>query len=402
MGSEMCIRDRAGTAPARHWLERMQNADGGFGASPDATSNAAITGWAALGLEAAGRNPLDVRRGGRSAIGYLRSQVAELRSTGDLERTILALEGAGADPRSFGGRDLVAELRRRRSGNGSFEGQVNLTAFGVLALRAAGVSPSAVRSSAAWLRQAQGNDGGWGFQPDAGSDPDSTGAVLQGLAVAGGANRATARGTSYLRRAQRSDGGFALADGGPTNSQSTAWAVQGLIAGGTNPAVRTNGCSAFDYLEGRQAADGHYRYSQASDLTPVWVTAQALLAVSRKAFPLAAVPRSPAGARSGSGSGDSAGTASVESTQTDGSPTGGPVAGGRPSGGAPGDPAQPRQGVRGELAAGGRPDATGSPVAAATGDGGGPRTPAYVGAGFAVLTAALVGGFFWYRRRLPE
>ncbi|HXF00860.1 MAG TPA: prenyltransferase/squalene oxidase repeat-containing protein [Solirubrobacterales bacterium] len=393
---------RAGTASARHWLERMQNADGGFGASPEATSNAAITGWAVLGMEAAGRNPLDVKRGGRSAVGYLRSQVAELRSTGDLERTILALEGAGADPRSFGGRDLVAELRRRRSGNGSFEGQVNLTAFGVLALRAAGVSPSAVRSSAAWLRQAQNNDGGWGFQPDAGSDPDSTGAVVQGLAAAGGAHRATARGTSYLRRAQRSDGGFALADGGPTNSQSTAWAVQGLIAGGTNPAVRTNGRSPFDYLESRQAADGHYRYSQASDQTPVWVTAQALLAVSRKAFPLAAVPRSPAGARSGSGPGDTAGTGSAESTQGDVSPTGGPVATGRPSGGAPGDPAQPRQGVRGELAAGGRPDAAAPPVAAATADGGRPGTSAYVGAGFALLTAALVGGFFWYRRRLPE
>ena len=63
---------------------------------------------------------------------------ATLRSTGDLERTILALEGAGVDPRGFGGRDLVAELRKRRSRSGSFEGQVNLTAFGILALRAAG------------------------------------------------------------------------------------------------------------------------------------------------------------------------------------------------------------------------------------------------------------------------
>ena len=52
---------------------------------------------------------------GASPIGYLRSQVAGLRSTGDLERTILALEGAGVNPRRFGGRDLVAELRKRRS-----------------------------------------------------------------------------------------------------------------------------------------------------------------------------------------------------------------------------------------------------------------------------------------------
>ena len=393
---------QAGTAPARHWLERVQNADGGFGASPDTASNAAITGWAALGLEAAGSNPRDVRRGGRSAIGYLRSQVADLRSTGDLERTVLALEGAGVDPRGFGGRDLVAELRRRGSASGSFEGQVNLTAFGVLALRAAGASSSSLRPSAAWLCDAQNDDGGWGFQPHAASDPDSTGAVLQGLVAAGHAHRATARGASYLRRAQRSDGGFALADGGPTNSQSTAWAVQGLVAGGTDPAaIRTNGRSPFNYLERRQAADGHYRYSQASDQTPVWVTAQALLAVSRKAFPLAAVPRSRAHARSGSGSSGGSGAGSAESTQAERIPAAGPVATGKPSGAGPRGAAPPRQGVRGELAAGGRPGTAGSPVAAAASDHGGPGTSAYVGAGFALLTAALVGGFFWYRHQLP-
>ena len=139
------VQARAGGAgSATHWLERAQNPDGGFGPSSGARSSAAITGWAVLGLESAGRNPLDVRRGGHSPIGYLRSQAGGLRSTGDLERTILALEGAGVSPRRFGGRDLVAELRRRRSRSGSFEGQVNLTAFGILALRAAGAAASAL------------------------------------------------------------------------------------------------------------------------------------------------------------------------------------------------------------------------------------------------------------------
>jgi hypothetical protein len=36
-----------------------------------------------------------------------------------------------------------------------------------------------------------------------------------------------------------------------------------------------------------------------------------------------------------------------------------------------------------------------------SGEGSRGDTTVYVGAGFAVLTAALVGGFFWYRRRLP-
>jgi uncharacterized membrane protein len=390
-----------GAASARHWLERVQNPDGGFGPSPDAASSAAITGWAALGLESAGRNPLDVRQGGRSPIGYMRSQAAGLRSTGDLERTILALEGAGVNPHRFGGRDLLAELRKRCSPSGSFEGQVNLTAFGVLALRAAGAPASAVARSAAWLREAENGDGGWGFQPQAASDPDSTGAALQALVAAWGRGQATARGASYLRRAQRADGGFALAEGGPTNSQSTAWAVQGLIAAGSDPAaVRTNGHSPFDYLAHRQAGDGHYRYSPSSDQTPVWVTGQALLAVNRKAFPLAAVPRSPTAVRSGSGGGAGAGGGGSESSEAGGAATGGRGWSGRGSG-KPRGAARPRNRVRGELASGEPAAAPVAPAAAATDDDGGLGTSAYVGGGFALLTAALVGGFFWYRRRLP-
>lgn len=394
----------AGAASARQWLEQAQNLDGGFGVSPGATSNAAITGWAALGLEAAGRNPLELRRGGRSAIGYLRSHVADLRSTGDLERTILALEGAGVAPRAFGGRDLVAELRRRGSPSGSFEGQVNLTAFGVLALRAAGASASGLARSAAWLRQAQNDEGGWGFQPGVASDPDSTGAALQALVAAGSSPRATARGASYLRRAQRSDGGFALAEGGPTNSQSTAWAVQGLIAAGSDPAaVRTNGHSPLDYLARRQAGDGHYRYSSSSDQTPVWVTGQALLAVNLKAFPLAAVPRSSAPAGVDGGSGADAGRGGTESQQAGitaredrAVATGGGF-------GERGGATRPRSSVRGALTSG---EGATSPAAPGTapneGNEGGLGISAYVGGGFALLTAALAGGFLWYRRRLPS
>jgi len=394
-----------GSASARNWLERALHPDGGFGASRAGASSPAITGWAVLGLESAGRNPLDLRRGGPSPIGYLRSQASDLRSTGDLERTTLALRGAGVSPHGFGGRDLVVELRKRRSRRGSFEGQVNLTAFGVLALRAAGTPASALARSAAWLRKAENGDGGWGFQPRAASDPDSTGAALQGLAAAGGRGRATRRGASYLRRAQHADGGFALAAGGPTNSQSTAWAVQGLIAAGTNPAaVRTNGRNAFDYLAKRQAGDGHYRYSSSSDQTPVWVTGQALVAVNREAFPLAAVPRAPAGRRSSppgapkSGTGASSGGGGSVASGTRAAVGGSQAASGRDSG----KPrrARTRNGVRGELASG---EPVSAPVApsGAPADAGGLGTLAYVGGGFALLVAALAAGFFWFRRHLP-
>ena len=60
-----------------------------------------MTGWACLGLEASGRNPRDLRRGGQTPISYLRRTAGEIRSVGDIERTALVLVGAGLDPRKF-------------------------------------------------------------------------------------------------------------------------------------------------------------------------------------------------------------------------------------------------------------------------------------------------------------
>ncbi len=309
-------------ASARAWLERAQNRDGGFGTSPGSGSNPAMTGWAMLGLEAAGRNPLDLRRAGGSPVDYLRSRASAVRSAADLERTVLALAGAGVSPYDFAGRNLVAELRSKRDGDGSFDGNVNGTAFAIFALRAVSAPASELERSAAWIRRAQNRDGGWGFRPGTPSDADSTGAALQALAAAGGGGSGVSRGVRHLRAAQLADGGFPLASGGASNSQSTSWAAQGLVASGVNPAsVTSDGRDPLEYLASQQAPDGHYRYSQATDQTPVWVTSQALLALNRRAFPLGRVPRAsepgglppPAGASPGSdGPGSSASGAGAE------------------------------------------------------------------------------------------
>jgi energy-coupling factor transport system substrate-specific component len=410
----------AGASSARDYLERSQASDGGFAAAPAYRTNPAMTGWTMLGLEAAGRNPLDVRNGGRTPLAFLRSRIERLRSTGDLERTILALDAAGRNSRRFAGRDLVAQLRAKRSGDGSFQGQVNLTAFGVLALRAAGGSGSEIGGSAAWLRDAQNGDGGWGFNAGAPSDPDSTGATLQALAVAGGGG-AVSSGVKYLRESQRPEGGWGLNETGVTNTQSTAWAVQGLVAAGVSPkSVRRRGKSPLDYLRDRQASDGHYSYSSSSDQTPIWVTAQALLAVKRKAFPLAAVPRAKRGgsARSGSGA-DAPATPADRSTPSAG---GGSAAGGSSESGSSesaGEEGGKRNEKDGRTGRGAKDGAGASraegavasetasafedaePAAAATDDDDGPGTATYVSGGLGLLACALGAGFLWYRRRLP-
>ena len=273
---------------AARYLLRAQNRDGGFGNAPRASSNGLMTGWAALGLGAARKNPGYVkRRGGRTITRYLSRTARGLRDLGELERTILVLKAAGVSPRRFGGRNLVSELVAERRGDGSFRGQVSYTAFGILALRAAGKKVG--DNTVTWLGRAQNSDGGFGLSPVAGSDNDLTGAALQALSAVGrGRGDAAGDAVTYLRRVQSSDGGFGSRAGRSSNSQSTAYAVQGLVAVGSGGDVVGR---ALAYLKARQRRDGSIAYSASSTQTPVWVTAQALTALRRKPFPLATAPK---------------------------------------------------------------------------------------------------------------
>jgi Prenyltransferase and squalene oxidase repeat len=374
-----------GAGAGAAWLRDAQNDDGGFGFAPGEESSPAMTGWAVLGLESAGINPRDLDHGDATPISYLAGNVGEITTTGDIERTILVLRGAGLDPRHFQGHDLVSRLLARRGKDGSWGGQVNQTAFGMLALRAAGAVSGTART-AGWLRDHQNSDGGWGFATGAASDADTTGAVLQGLAASGNSG-GIRRGASYLRSVQRPGGGFPLS-GGVVNAQSTAYAIQGLVAAGVSPSsVHKSGRSALDYLASVQAGDGHYRYSSSSDQTPVWVTGQALLAANGAAFPLAAVPRNAASAPRAPASG--AGTAPAKGASSGRSP-------------------KPNRGKNPDASSGAQPPAdpasvTLAPVSSTGENGGGGGIPAWLIVIAAALAgaAAVWGGWVLYRRRLP-
>jgi energy-coupling factor transport system substrate-specific component len=273
------------------YLLRAQNRDGGFGPAPGQRSTQLHTGWVALGLAASGRNPARVRKGA-SVIDFMRGHARELNDLGELERTILALRAAGLSPRRFGGRNLVNELQSNRGRDGSFAGRVNATAFAILALRAAGRSTRdrTVRGAANWITRQANRDGGFNFARRGGpSGIDDTGAALQALGAAGRARSTTARrAATFLVRRQNPDGGFPLQPGAGSNAQSTSWAIQGLLAAGRNPDRLRRGGSRtpIAYLRTLVTASGAVRYSRTSGQTPVWVTAQALLALARKPFPL--------------------------------------------------------------------------------------------------------------------
>jgi hypothetical protein len=175
---------------------------------------------------------------------------------------------------------LPARLRGDQSSDGSVSGQVNLTAFAILAWRAIGDSGGLARA-ASWLGRQQNADGGFSFavlgDP---SDIDDTAAALEALVAASAPARPLARARRYLEGQENRDGGFPLQPGDSSNSQSTAWAVQALVATGA-PVGRARG-----YLRARTARSGAVSYAVGVDQTPVWVTAEALAALALRPLPI--------------------------------------------------------------------------------------------------------------------
>ncbi len=416
----------AGDAEA--WLLASRNDDGGFGSEGGASSSVEMTGWAILGMEAAGTNPRDVPKYGTGPIEYLRRHEAEITSAGDLERTILGLEAAGLDSREWEGRDLVYELRKLQNGNGSYEQQTNLTAFAILAQRAAGVDGSNVKKPAEWLLTTQNNNGGWGSVKGAESEPDSTGAVLQALAVAPVGGKKMDDAVQWLARAQHASGGWSLTPKATPNTQSTAWAVQGIAAAGKAPGqVKTSGNGGPDFIAARQASDGHYTYSKASDQTPTWVTSQGLMGARHAPFPLEPVKREKPdkpddGTNRGDGGYDgydsgSSGYDGYSGSSYDGYDGGTDYSPGSfgGSGNSGGNPSSGKDGGAPNGAPAGEPEGEISPANEATDQfeqaasptealpaqsSPLPQTFVFL-AGLGGLAAAFGGGFIWFRRRLP-
>jgi Squalene-hopene cyclase C-terminal domain/Prenyltransferase and squalene oxidase repeat len=302
VGTPSSARADVGAAAARVGISRelafltaAQNGDGGFGGAAGQSSSELFSSWAALGLAASGRSPLSVRRDGHTVLDAIRGEASSLRGAGDLERTILALHACGVSVRSLPGGDPVARLLRFRDHDGSVGEQANLTAFAVLALRAAGYGAHdpLVARAAGWLARQQEADGGFGFaKRGGGSDVDDTAAALQALAAAGAhGGSVLARGVSFILGAQNLDGGFPEQPGGESNAQSTAWAVQALYASSRDveAVTRKGSRSPLGYLESLIAPNGSVRYSRTGAQTPVWVTAQALTALAGKPFPIAPV-----------------------------------------------------------------------------------------------------------------
>ena len=181
----------AAATPAKRaetYLLRAQNKDGGFGAAPEARLEPALHRLDRPRARLGGPQPARREAQRWTLGGRVRACAVAPRSgdIGEIERTVLLARAAGMDPRSFGGRNLLAEIEKRRRGDGSISGFVSYTAFGIMALRASGASAGS--ATVRWLVGSQNGDGGFGVARASSSDSDMTGAALQALATVGRAH----------------------------------------------------------------------------------------------------------------------------------------------------------------------------------------------------------------------
>jgi hypothetical protein len=248
------------------YVQSHQAGNGGF-AEPNAQASAGLTAWAVLGLTAAGTDA-------GAAHEYLVAHERELANATDVELGVIAEElSGGATPA------LVGRLRELVRPSGAIGPTLNSTYWGVLALRQAGVPVPAATSG--YIVRQQKRSGGWSWLAAAGADSNDTAAAIQALRTLGRSGKPIERGLAYLRSREGKDGGFELNPGRGSDVPSTAWAIQAFVAAGRKPPA-----AAFRYLARMRRRDGSYRYNARYVATPVWVTAQVLPALARKAFPL--------------------------------------------------------------------------------------------------------------------
>ena len=389
---------RLGKALARASAEPRWRLRASPGARPARRSRAGrCWGWRA---PAATRSTYD--GGGRSAIGYLRSQAADLRSTGDLERTILALEGAGVSPRRFGGRDLVAELRRRRSRERLVRGPGEPD--GLRDPRAARGRRSALRRSDARPPGSAGPERRrrLGLSAARRERPGQHRRRAPGLAAAGGARRATVaeRPTCAAPSAPTAASRWPTADRRTRSrppGRSRAWSPP-------EPIPPPDATDAAPRLPGRAARQPtattatRRRATRHPSGSPPRRCSRSTARHSR--WPRYRAPRRVLDREAGPG-GSAGRAAPSRRRRTDPRRRAGRdrQALRRSPGRARAAPARSQGRARCRRSAG----AAAAPVAAATA---GRRRAGHLRLrrrrASPLLTAALVGGFFWYRRRLPE
>ena len=279
-------------------LKDGDHVEGKFGADLGQTSDVA------LGLAASGGQPATLAKVltylETHGAGYVHGdpstgEKAGAHYAGSTGKLALVAQATGKNPASFGGFDLISELRTLMDKGGRFRDDSKFgdfsnplgQSFDILALKR-GAPAGAPKASIDNLLTAQCADGGFAETfPKAGaacsSSPDATGLALQAL-VATDNGCPAVKALSWLTAHQQADGSFAAKAVDPSkpataNINSTAYAALGLVAG------RQNTAKVVTYLSSVQGTDGGLPVNPGTNKkSDVFATAQALDAFAGASF----------------------------------------------------------------------------------------------------------------------
>ena len=270
------------------YLAGEQNEDGSFDAL-------FLSDWAALAF--ASSNSSSAKTALKE---YLQAATPDLQSVTDYERHAMALMALGINPYTGAGEDYLTPIVEAFDGTQIGEADLdNDDIFALFPLLHAGydTDDDLVQKTVAFIIARQQSNGSW----DGGVD--ITAAAIQALTLIEdlpGVPDALQKAEAYLRGAQGTDGGFG-------NSFSTSWTLQAIAALGDSPGGwSVGGVTPEEYLASLQEEDGGVEPTTSDAQTRLWATIYAIPGVEGKTWDSLlksfSKPRSGGGSSSGSSS----------------------------------------------------------------------------------------------------
>jgi len=281
------------------WLRAQQADDGGFGP-------AGWTAQAVLAISSAGQEPSTwAAASGRSPVAYLAANLGEFQTAGSVGRAIQAVAASGANPYSFGGRNLIQWVMSFYDpATGQFDEASNVWEHSLATMGLQAACRPVPAEAVAWLKAQQNADGGWGWAAGSDSDTNSTALAMQSLAASGepAGSACVLEAVAFLVNQQNGDGGFQWVKPNPygpdqSDSSSTAGVVQALLATGEEPGdtdwtktfTQTAATSIawntpYDSLLGFQTDEGAFEWQEGTG-ADLLSTVQAIPALRGITFP---------------------------------------------------------------------------------------------------------------------
>lgn len=277
LAAAAALPERPAVEAGAGFIRTTQQADGGFGGFGDGQTFDAI-----YALRAAGLDPNTVQKGGKSPADFLKAKAPAQSAPAIAAKAALAARALGLDPRAVGGTDLVARVTAAyKADTGRYAADDFGQAVSMLGLVCTGNRALLGTKASEGLSGSQLPGGGWGF--DGAADPDTTALAVQALLAAGASatDAAVTRAITYFRAAQGNDGGWGF-DPDASNASSTAVVVQALLAAGEpveGPAYRKGTKTAVTFLLGEQLPDGSFK-----GFDPAFGTNQVVPALAGRTF----------------------------------------------------------------------------------------------------------------------